>query len=41
MNKRMPEDQAKKIFDRALKVEQEFSEYFTGKYFEKFIINFL
>lgn len=30
-NKRMAEDQAKKIFDRAIKVEQEFGEYFTGK----------
>lgn len=29
-NKRMAEDQAKKIFDRAVKVEQEFGEYFTG-----------
>ena len=32
MNKRMSEDQAKKEFDRAIKVEQEFGEYFTGIY---------
>ena len=28
----MTEDQAKKVFDRAVKVEQEFGEYFTGAY---------
>lgn len=38
MNKRMTEDQAKKVFDRAIKVEQEFSEYFTGM--SKQIFNF-
>ena len=32
MNKRMSEDQAKKIYDRAMKVEQEFGEYFTGNF---------
>lgn len=32
MNKRMTEDQAKKVFERANKVEQEFSEYFTGMF---------
>ena len=31
-NKRMTEDQARKTYDRALKVEQEFGEYFTGLY---------
>lgn len=31
MNKRMTEDQAKKTYERALKMEQEFGEYFTGK----------
>lgn len=30
MNKRMTEEQAKKIYERALKMEQEFSEYFTA-----------
>ncbi|KAJ8687974.1 hypothetical protein QAD02_023769 [Eretmocerus hayati] len=30
MNKRMTEDQAKKVFDRAIKVEQEFGEYFSA-----------
>lgn len=30
MNKRMTEEQAKKTFDRALKMESEFGEYFTG-----------
>ena len=33
-NKRMTEDQARKTYDRALKVEQEFGEYFTGLYKE-------
>ena len=33
MNKRMTEEQAKKIYERALKMEQEFSEYFTGNVF--------
>lgn len=31
MNRRMTEEQAKKTFERALKMEQEFGEYFTGK----------
>lgn len=31
MNKRMTEEQAKKTFERAMKMEQEFGEYFTGK----------
>jgi len=31
MNKRLTEEQAKKTFDRAMKLEQEFGEYFTGK----------
>lgn len=30
MNKRMTEDQARKTFERAIKMEQEFAEYFTG-----------
>lgn len=30
MNRRTTEDQAKKTFERALKMEQEFGEYFTG-----------
>ena len=28
----MTEDQARKTYDRALKVEQEFGEHFTGLY---------
>jgi hypothetical protein len=28
----MTEEQAKKTFDRAVKLEQEFGEYFSGKY---------
>jgi disks large protein 1 len=31
MNKRMTEEQAKKTFERAMKMEQEFGEYFTGR----------
>lgn len=30
MSKRMTEEQAKKTYERALKLEQDFSEYFTG-----------
>lgn len=30
MLKRTPEDQARKLYDRAIKMEQEFAEYFTG-----------
>ncbi|XP_051542228.1 disks large homolog 2-like isoform X2 [Myxocyprinus asiaticus] len=30
MNKRLTEEQAKKTYDRAMKLEQEFGEYFTG-----------
>ena len=30
MHKRMTEDQAKKVFERSVKIEQEFGEYFTG-----------
>ena len=30
MNKRLTEEQAKKTFDRDLKLEQEFEEFFTG-----------
>lgn len=31
MNRRMVEEQAKKTFERAVKMEQEFGEYFTGR----------
>lgn len=31
MNRRMTEEQAKKTYERAIKMEQEFGEYFTGK----------
>lgn len=34
MNRRMTEEQAKKTFERALKMEQEFGEYFTGIYYQ-------
>lgn len=30
MNKRLTEEQARKTFDRAVKLEQEFGEFFTG-----------
>ncbi|KAJ6664900.1 hypothetical protein lerEdw1_005872 [Lerista edwardsae] len=30
MNKRLSEEQAKKTYERAMKLEQEFGEYFTG-----------
>uniref|UniRef100_A0A671XIA4 Discs, large homolog 2 (Drosophila) n=1 Tax=Sparus aurata TaxID=8175 RepID=A0A671XIA4_SPAAU len=33
MNKRLTEEQAKKTFDRALRLEQEFGEFFTGSFF--------
>uniref|UniRef100_A0A3B3HNI5 Disks large homolog 1 n=1 Tax=Oryzias latipes TaxID=8090 RepID=A0A3B3HNI5_ORYLA len=33
MNKRLSEEQARKAFDRALKLEQEFPEYFTGQFY--------
>lgn len=31
MNKRLTEEQARKAYDRAVKLEQEFTEYFTGE----------
>lgn len=40
MNKRMTEEQAKKTYERALKMEQEFGEYFTGTSFLTFSIKF-
>lgn len=43
MNKRMTEEQAKKTYERALKMEQEFGEYFTGAshiYFKKLSVKF-
>lgn len=51
MNKRTTEEQAKKTFDRAMKMEAEFGEYFTGnnimitafrfnQHFFQIIINF-
>lgn len=30
MNKRLTEEQARKTFERAVKLEQEFTEHFTG-----------
>lgn len=30
MNKRLTEEQARKTFERAMKLEQEFTEHFTG-----------
>lgn len=32
MNKRQTYEQANKVFDKAVKLEQEFGEYFTGKH---------
>lgn len=32
MNKRLTEEQARKTFERAMKLEQEFTEHFTGWY---------
>lgn len=41
MNKRMTEEQAKKTYERALKMEQEFGEYFTGTFtFTRLFIKF-
>lgn len=31
-NRRITEEQAKKTYERALKMEQEFGEYFTGSF---------
>lgn len=39
MNRRMTEEQAKKTFERTLKMEQEFGEYFTGKNLNNFFLN--
>lgn len=33
MNRRTTDEQAKKTYERALKMEHEFGEYFTGKNF--------
>lgn len=33
----MTEDQARKTYDRAMKLEQEFGEYFTGEDLKPFI----
>lgn len=33
MNKRQTYEQANKVFDKAMKLEQEFGEYFTGIFF--------
>lgn len=32
MNKRLTEEQVRKNYDRAMKLEQEFGEYFTGNW---------
>lgn len=32
LNKRITEEQARKTYERSLKLEQEFAEYFTGEY---------
>lgn len=40
MNKRLTEEQAKKTYDRAIKLEQEFGEYFTGMFLLKTIFFF-
>lgn len=40
MNKRLTEDQGRKTFDRANKLEQEFTEHFTG-FFSQMLVNLL
>ena len=35
----MTEDQARKTYDRALKLEQEFGEYFTGNFAFRFFVS--
>ncbi len=35
INKRLTEEQAKKTFDRAMRLEQEFGEFFTGMILRK------
>jgi hypothetical protein len=37
MNKRITEDQAKKLYYRSLRIEQEFAEHFTGMKFYKLL----
>ena len=37
LNKRLTEEQAQKTFDRALKLEQEFGEYFTGERIKPYV----
>ena len=37
MNKRITEEQARKTYERAIKTEQEFAEYFTGKMIGNFL----
>uniref|UniRef100_A0A8B9DB84 Discs large MAGUK scaffold protein 2 n=1 Tax=Anser cygnoides TaxID=8845 RepID=A0A8B9DB84_ANSCY len=39
MNKRLTEEQAKKTYDRAIKLEQEFGEYFTGMFLLKTVVS--
>jgi len=34
-NKRLTAEQAQKLYEQAIKLEQDFSEYFTGVYYTK------
>lgn len=40
MNKRLTEEQGRKTFDRATKLEQEFTEHFTGEEIILFLLTF-
>jgi disks large protein 1 len=39
MNKRLTEEQSRKTFDRATKLEQEFAEHFTGDKLTPFFVS--
>lgn len=41
MNRRQTYEQANKVFDKAMKLEQEFGEYFTGECPEQACIRFI
>lgn len=41
MNRRQTYEQANKVFDKAMKLEQEFGEYFTGECSEQACIRFI
>lgn len=41
MNRRMTDEQARKTYERALKMDHEFGEYFTGTFSHHILIIFL